>query len=161
VLKAIIAGGIAVASIIPFLVFVGVPQITYEKQNPALSQEQVCDDQGNCSVLHTEEIEEKPKLVFKPIYEISEQNQAVVEDPSAKYYAEQPASYACELRNAPNTTPSIGCTFEDGSSFVQQIRTTDVALVESRLSYCNEIIQHRSASLDKEPMLRCLFDAQE
>lgn len=159
--KVIIAGGIAIASIISFLVLVGMPQITYEEQDPALSQKQVCDEQNNCSMIYTQEIESKPKLVFKPIYdfkqEIPEQQQTVVEDESAKFYDEPPVSYACEIINNSN----LRCTFEDGSSSVQQIHTSDVSLVQSRLSYCNEIIQHRSVSLDKEPMLRCLFDNEE
>lgn len=162
--NAIIAIGIAVASIVGFLAIVGMPSIAYEKQDPVLSVERVCDEQENCSGIYTETTESKPKLVFKPIYEmseqnevVSEQNEVVEEDPSAKYYTEPPISHTCELTSNQN----LRCTFEDGSAMVRVVDTSNVALVQSRLSYCNDIIQHRSASLDSKPMTRCLFDVQE
>lgn len=152
--KAILALCVAVASIIAFLVIIGIPQITYESQAPVLGQERVCDEQNNCSGIYTENTESKPKLVFKPIYEISEQDQAVVEDPSAKYYAKPPVSYGCRLSSNQN----LQCTFDDLSSSATVIGASDIPLVQSRLSYCNEIIQHRSASLDLQPMMKCLYD---
>jgi len=127
--KAILAVGVAVASIITFLVIIGIPQITYENQAPVLGQERVCDEQNNCSMIYSENTESKPKLVFRPIYEISEQKQ-VVEDPSTKYYAKPPVSYGCRLSNNQN----LQCTFDDLSSSATVIGASDIPLVQSRLS---------------------------
>lgn len=177
--SAIIAIGIAVASIIGFLAIVGMPSISYEKQDPVLSEEQVCDEQNNCSGIYTETTESKPKLVFKPIYEMSEQdqseqNQAVVEDPSAKYYAETPIENTCKLNESTSRqgyytsdgmfrekdvrTGTLHCTFADKGSSATQVSEDKIDLVKSRLPYCNEVIQHRSVNLDGQPMTRCLYD---
>lgn|GEM_PF-3842170 len=96
-------------------------------------------------------------LVEADTQKTPEQQQTAVEDPSAKYYDEpRPVSYGCELTSSLN----LRCLYEDGSSTVTVVGSSDAERIQSRLPYCNEIMEHRSVSLDRDPMMRCLYDVQ-